>query len=143
ARQRHGRHAPARRPCPPPPDGAAPRRLPADLYAVVLAAAADDKPLPPAGAAKKVNEKVTVEREVKSTGGTTARSLNPAADYKGDKNFTVFIPKEALEKFAKAKIEDPAAHYKGKTVRASGTVTLYQAKPQIKVKNPDRTTTTD
>ena len=113
-------------------------RLPAVLFALVLVAAADDKPLTPAGAAKKVNETVTVEREVKSTGGTTARSLNPAADYKGDKNFTVFIPKEALEKFAKAKIEDPAAHYKGKTVRASGTVTLYQDKPQIKVEDPER-----
>jgi DNA/RNA endonuclease YhcR with UshA esterase domain len=115
-----------------------PMHLPAVLLALVLVPAADDKPLSPAEAAKKVNEKVTVEMEVKSTGGTAARFLNSEADFKDDKNFTVFIPKEALEKFAKAKIEDPAAHYKGKTVRVTGTVTLYRDKPQIKVEDPEQ-----
>jgi DNA/RNA endonuclease YhcR with UshA esterase domain len=91
-----------------------------------------------AGAAQKVNEKVTVEMEVKSTGGKTARFLNSEADFKDDKNFTVFIPQEALEKFAKAKIEDFDAHYKGKTVRVTGTVTLYRDKPQTKVEDPDQ-----
>jgi DNA/RNA endonuclease YhcR with UshA esterase domain len=114
-----------------------PMRLPAVLLAVVLIPAADDKPLSPAEAAKKVNEKVTVEMEVKSIGGKAARFLNSEADYKDDKNFTVFIPKEALEKFAKAKIEDFDTHYKGKTVRVTGTVTLYQDKPQIKVEDPE------
>jgi hypothetical protein len=51
-----------------------PIRLPAVLLALVLVPAADDKPLSPAEAAKKVNEKVTVEMEVKSTGGKTAAS---------------------------------------------------------------------
>jgi DNA/RNA endonuclease YhcR with UshA esterase domain len=113
-------------------------RLSAVLLALVLLPAADDKPLTPAEAAKKVNEKVTVEMEVKSTGGTTARFLNSETDFKDDKNFTVFIPKEALEKFAKVKIEDPAKHFKGKTVRVTGTVTLYRDKPQIKVEDPDQ-----
>jgi hypothetical protein len=47
-------------------------------------------------------------------------------------------PQEALEKFAKAKIEDFDAHYKGKTVRVTGTVTLYRDKPQTKVEDPDQ-----
>jgi|SRR5262249_45404325 DNA/RNA endonuclease YhcR with UshA esterase domain len=113
-------------------------RLPAVLLALVFVPAADDKALSLAEAAKKVNEKVTVEMEVKSTGGKAARFLNSEADFKDDKNFTVFIPKEALEKFAKAKIEDFDAHYKGKTVRVTGTVTLYQDKPQIKVEDPEQ-----
>jgi DNA/RNA endonuclease YhcR with UshA esterase domain len=110
-------------------------------FVLILSSAiwADDppaKPIAPAEAAKKVNEKVTLEMEVKSTGGKTANFLNSEADYKDAKNFTVFIPEEALEKFKKAKIDDPKAHYKGKTVRVTGTVTLYREKPQIKVEEP-------
>jgi hypothetical protein len=49
-------------------------RLPAGLLALALVVVArgDDppaKPITPAEAAKKVNEKVTVEMEVRSTGG--------------------------------------------------------------------------
>jgi DNA/RNA endonuclease YhcR with UshA esterase domain len=116
-------------------------RVSALLLALVLSAAAwaadpPAKPIAPAEAAKKVNEKVTVEIEVKSTGGKEANFLNSEADFKDAKNFTVFIPEEALEKFKKAKIEDPKTFYKGKTVRVTGTVTLYREKPQIKVEDP-------
>src|SRR5262245_30701757 len=98
------------------------------------------KPVTAAEAAKKVNEKVTVEMDVKSTGGREACFLNSEADYKDAKNFTVFVPEEALAKFKAAKIEDPKTHFKGKTVRVTGTVTLYRDKPQIKVESPDQVT---
>src|SRR5215471_17839770 len=111
------------------------------LCALVLVASAraDDapaKPVTPAEAAKKVNEKVTVEMELKSTGGKEASFLNSEADFKDAKNLTVFIPESGLEKFKKAKVEDPKTFYKGKTVRVTGTVTLYREKPQIKVEDP-------
>ncbi len=93
------------------------------------------KPLTPAEAAKKLNEKVVVELEVKSTGGKDVCFLNSEADFKDDKNFTLFIPAAALETFKAAKIDDPKAYYKGKTVRVTGTVTLYRDKPQIKVES--------
>jgi DNA/RNA endonuclease YhcR with UshA esterase domain len=94
-------------------------------------------PLTPAEAAKKVGEKVVVEMEVKSAGkGTDVYFLNSEADFKEAKNFTLFIPKAAAEKFKEAKIEDPAAHFKGKTVRATGTVTLYRDRPQIVIEEP-------
>src|SRR5262249_40350904 len=101
---------------------------------------ADDasKPLNPEQAAKKVNEKVTVEMEVKSTGGRTSRYLNSETDFKSDKNFTVFISKDALAKFKEAKIDDPATYYKGKTVRVTGKVVLYQGKPQIVMEGPEQ-----
>jgi DNA/RNA endonuclease YhcR with UshA esterase domain len=38
----------------------------------------------------------------------------------------------------KAKIEDPSAHYKGKTVRVTGTVKLYREKPEIVVEQADQ-----
>lgn len=102
-------------------------------YVLGLDAPADGTPITPAEAAKKINEKVIVEMEVKSSGGNTNCYLNSEADYKDEKNFTIFIPKETLAKFKEAKIDNPATHFKGKTVRVTGTVTLSREKPQIKV----------
>ena len=117
-------------------------RLPALLSALLalpaLAADPPAKPLSPAEAAKKVNEKVTVQMEVKSTGGKEVCFLNSEADYQDAQNFTVFLPREAMEKFKKAKIDDPAAHFKGKTIRVTGTVKLYRDKPEIVVNDPDK-----
>jgi DNA/RNA endonuclease YhcR with UshA esterase domain len=107
---------------------------------VVVAASGDDtpmKPLTPAEAAKKVNEKVTVEVVVKSTGGNVNCYLNSEEDFKDSKNFAVFIPEAAMEKFKKAKIEDPKTFYKGKTVHVTGTVTTNRDKPQIKIEEPE------
>ncbi|QDU23138.1 hypothetical protein [Urbifossiella limnaea] len=100
--------------------------------------AQDAAPLTLADAPKKVDQKVTVEFEVKSTGGKAGVYLNSEADFKSDKNFTVFLPAKAVEKFKAAKVDDPAAHFKGKTVRVTGTVTLFKEKPQIKVEGPDQ-----
>jgi len=96
------------------------------------------KAITPAEAAEKVNEKVLVEMEVKSTGGRTNCYLNSETDYKDAKNFTVFIPEEAVARFKAAKIEDPKVHYKGKVVRVTGTVSTARDKPQIKVESPDQ-----
>ena len=63
--------------------------------------------------------------------------LNSEEDFKDDKNFTLYLDRSALAEFGKAKIEDPAAHFKGKTVRVKGKVTLYRDRPEIKVSSPD------
>jgi DNA/RNA endonuclease YhcR with UshA esterase domain len=101
---------------------------------------AEDKPKPigPAEAAKKVNEEVTVQMEVKSAAlrGEVC-FLNSEEDFKDAKNFTIFIDKDALAKFKEAKIDDPAAHFKGKTVQVKGKVLLYRDRPEIKVSGPD------
>ncbi len=114
------------------------------LFLVVLPAlvCADDKkgkPLTTAEAAKKVNQKCTVVMDVKSTGRTRRGArlfLNSEANYKSDKNFVVVIDKQDVPKFKKAGIADPLAHFKGKAVRVTGTVILYNGKPQIKVDDP-------
>src|SRR5262245_58755751 len=97
------------------------------------------KPITPAEAAKKVNEVVTVQMEVKSatTTKTGVSYLNSEDDFKSDKNFTLFIDKGAVAKFKEAKIEDPAAHFKGKTVEVKGKVTLFKERAQIKLDGPD------
>ena len=103
-----------------------------------LIAADEAKPIGPAEAAGKVNEQVTVEMEVKAA---TLRGsvcfLNSEAEFKDPKNFTLFIDKDALGKFKEAKIDDPAAHFKGKIVRVEGKVVLYQNRPEIKLSGPD------
>jgi hypothetical protein len=116
-------------------------------YGVVLAlalmpafATAEDKEvLTPEAAAKKVNEKCTVEMAVKSAGkGSGVFFLNSKENYKDADNFTVFINKEGVAKLKEAKIEDPAAHYINKTIRVTGTVKLYRDKPEIIVEKADQ-----
>jgi DNA/RNA endonuclease YhcR with UshA esterase domain len=103
-----------------------------------LVAQEEKTPLTPAEAIKKVDEKVTVRMEVKSTGGNTARYLNSETDYRSDKNFAVFIPQAALLKFFKAKIEEPGDFYKGKMIEVTGMVALSRGRPQIKADSPEQ-----
>jgi hypothetical protein len=74
--------------------------------------------------------------------GKSARSgvffLNSEVKYQDPKNFTIFINKAGAEKFKKAKVDDPAAHFKGKMVRVTGTVKLYKERPEIVVEDPDQ-----
>jgi DNA/RNA endonuclease YhcR with UshA esterase domain len=121
-------------------------RLGAIVVAVLLLPAAwaddkpekpKDKPLTPTEAAQKVGEKVPVEMEVKSARkGSGVAFLNSEADFKDEKNFTLFINKAGVEKFKEAKVEDLAGHFKGKTVRATGKVALSRERPQIVIEDP-------
>jgi DNA/RNA endonuclease YhcR with UshA esterase domain len=76
--------------------------------------------------------------EVKSTGGRSQRYLNSEPDYKSADNFTIFISKDVLPKFKDAGIKDPADYYKGKTIRVTGTVTVYDGEPRIEIEKPDQ-----
>jgi DNA/RNA endonuclease YhcR with UshA esterase domain len=110
------------------------------LFVSLPCALGDDqtKPIGPAEAATKVNEQVTLEMEVKSA---TLRGmncfLNSEKDFRDPKNLTLFIDKDALSKFKDAKIDDPAAHFKGKVVRVEGKVVLFRDRPEIKLSGPD------
>src|SRR5437899_3919059 len=106
------------------------------LCFVGLAFAQEARPLTPAEARTKVDQKVTVAMDVKSTGGKTARFLNSETDFRVEKNFAVFIPNIALAAFKKAGIEDPGEYYKGKSIIASGNVEISQNRPQLHVESP-------
>lgn len=117
-------------------------RLPA-LCSLVLACAAmvhaadEPTPITPAEAATMIDQDVAVKMEVKSA---TIRGevgfLNSEKDFKNEKNFTIFLGSKTLDKFKDAKIDDPAAHFKGKTVIVKGKVTLHMDKPQIILNGP-------
>jgi DNA/RNA endonuclease YhcR with UshA esterase domain len=112
------------------------------LFLVWLPLAAAEevtKPIGPEEAAKKVGETVTLKMEVKSA---TLREdiafLNSEKDFKDSKNFLVFLDKAAVEKFKEAKIDDPAEHFKGKTIEVHGKIVLYHERPEIKVTDPEQ-----
>jgi hypothetical protein len=106
------------------------------LLLVGFVNAQEARPLTPTEALTKVNQKVTVAMEVKSTGGKTARFLNSETDFRVEKNFAVFIPNVALASFKKAGIEDPGEFYKGKSIVATGDVEMGQSRPQLRVDSP-------
>ena len=85
--------------------------------------------------------KCRVKFEVKSSTFLRDKNvvfLNSEKNYRDEENFTVVIFKEALKKFAAAKIDDPAAKYKGKTILVTGGIRLRSGKAQIIVDEPDQ-----
>jgi acetyl esterase/lipase len=97
-------------------------------------------------ASKKVDQQVTVQMKVQSSGGNRNRYLNSAASYSANNNFTIFIPETAVPKFGAAKIERPEEFFYGKTIRVTGTVALARLvllgepvqRPQIVVNDPEQ-----
>ena len=86
-----------------------------------VVSAEQPQPIGPAEAAKKVNQQVTVQMDVKaSTGRDRYCFLNSEENFRDSKTFTVFINAAALAKFKEAKIDDPAAHFQGQNGASDG-----------------------
>ena len=127
------------------PEEALMRRL-AALLALALtsvALAADDKegkPLSPAEAIRRVGQKVTVEMRVRASKNALEHRgeiyLDSEENFRDEKNLAVVINKDGAAHFKDAGVVDPAAHFKGKTIRVSGTVTLQEKRPRIVVTDP-------
>src|SRR6516164_1818880 len=105
---------------------------------VVIQATADDtKPLTPVEAIKKVNEKVVVEMKVKATKNRLEKRgeiyLDSEEDFRDEKNLEVVVTKTGAAKFKEAGVDDPAVHFKDKTIRVTGTVIIKEERPRIEV----------
>ena len=110
------------------------------LLAATLAGAAaaeEEKPLTPAEARKRVGDKVTVEMTVKAAKDRLEKRgeiyLDAEEDFKDPKNFAVVITKEGAASLKEKGIDSPADHFRGKTIRATGTVKLVQDVPRIEI----------
>ena len=114
--------------------------LGSDLQAT---AQAPPKPIPLAEAAKKVDQEVTIEFEVKSSGGVRNCYLNSAPDFSQASNFTVFIPQAVRNKFTAAKIDKPEEYFYGRKIQVTGKVILVRDKPQIVIQTPSQITVTN
>src|SRR5262249_24070072 len=86
--------------------------------------AAADKPLSPAEAVKQVGKKVTERASKDRLAKFGEIYLDSEADFRDKKNLAAVITKAGASKFAKAGVKNPAAHFKGKTILVTGTVTV-------------------
>ena len=102
-----------------------------------LAFATDDKPLTPVEARKKVGEKITVEMTVQAAKDRLENRgeiyLDSETDFRDEKNFAVVITKAGAASLKEAGIDNPAAHFKDKKIRATGTVKEVDKVPRIEI----------
>jgi hypothetical protein len=116
------------------------------LLALAAFAYADQKsaakPLSPEEAGKHVGEKVTVEMLVRASKDRLEKRkeiyLDSTTDHRDPKNLAAVITVAGAAKLKAAGIADPAAYFKGKTVRVTGTVTLKDKEPRIEINDADQ-----
>ena len=84
---------------------------------------ADDRPMAPVAARKRVGETITVEMTVQAAKDRLENRgeiyLDGEPDFRDEKNFAVVITKTGAAKLKEVGIDDPAAHFKDKTIRAT------------------------
>ena len=92
-------------------------------------------------AINRVNENVTVEllvQRTKSCTGSCQVFLDSEPNHRDPKNLGVVITVEGRPKFTEAGIDDPTAHFKGKTIRVHGVVIRKEKGPYIEVNVPSQ-----
>jgi hypothetical protein len=99
--------------------------------------AIEDKPLSPVQAREKVGEKITVEMTVQAAKDRLEKRgeiyLDAEPNFRDKKNFAVVITKAGAASLKKAGIDDPAAHFKDKKIRATGKVKEVDGVPRIEI----------
>jgi DNA/RNA endonuclease YhcR with UshA esterase domain len=96
-------------------------------------------PLTPLEAANRVNEQVTVEMFVKAAKNCPHCSqifLDSEEDHHDPNNLAVAVTDTGAARFKGVRIDDPARHFQGKTIRVQGVVRLKGNRPQIEVDDP-------
>ena len=96
-------------------------------------------PLTPLEAANRINEQVTVGmtvRVAKNCPHCSQIFLDSEEDHHDPNNLAVAVTKIGKSKFKEAMIDDPAGHFKGKTIRVTGVVKLKDDRPRIEVDDP-------
>ena len=103
-------------------------------FLVVGADAEDTRPLTPVEAIKKVNEKVVVEMQVKATKNRLEKRgeiyLDSEEDFRDKKNLGIVVTKTGAAKFKEAGVDDPAVHFKDKTLHAINSPALAPRRPR-------------
>jgi hypothetical protein len=104
---------------------------------VALAGAAEEKPLTPVEARKKVGSKITVQMEVKAAKDRLEVRgeiyLDAEENFKDEKSFAVVITRKGAASLKDAGVANPADHFKGKKIRATGTVKEVDDVPRIEI----------
>jgi hypothetical protein len=96
-------------------------------------------PLSPLEAASRINERVTVEmlvRAAKNCPHCSQIFLDSEEDHHDPNNLAVAVTETGAARFKGARVDDPARHFRGKTIRVTGVVTLKDNRPRIEVDDP-------
>ena len=97
--------------------------------------------LSPVEAINRINESVTVEMVVQKTKcctGSRQVFLDSEPNHRDPKNLGVVVTENGRAKFSELGIDDPTAHYKGKTIRVCGVVVRKEKGPYIEVDDPSQ-----
>ena len=97
--------------------------------------------LSPVEAINRVNESVTVEMLVQRTKcctGSRQVFLDSEASHRDPKNLGVVVAESGRAKFSEADIDDPTAHFNGKTIRVRGVVIRKENRPCIEINDPSQ-----
>ena len=97
--------------------------------------------LSPVEAINRVNESVTVEMLVQRTkrcSGSRQVFLDSEPSYHDPNNLGVVITESGRVRFTEAGIDDPTAHFDGKTIRVRGVVIRKEKGPYIEVSDPSQ-----
>jgi hypothetical protein len=117
----------------------------AGVFVVLLAAFAADlraddaapKPLTPIEARKKVGQQIVLEMTVKTAKDRLEKRgeiyLDAELDFRDEKNFATVINREGAFHFQEQGVKDFEEHFRGKTIRVKGTVTVVDDVPRIEV----------
>lgn len=92
-------------------------------------------------AINRVGESVTVEMRVQRTKcctGSRQVFMDSEPNHRDPNNLGVKITESGREKFREAGIEDPTAHFSGKTIRVRGVVIRKENRPYIEVDEPSQ-----
>ena len=92
--------------------------------------------LSPVEAINRVNESVTVEMLVQKTKcctGSRQVFLDSEANHRDPTNLGVVVTEIGRATFSEAGIDDPTAHFSGKTIRVRGVVIRKENRPYIEV----------
>jgi hypothetical protein len=99
--------------------------------------AADETPLKPVEARKKVGSQITVEMTVRAAKDRLDKRgeiyLDSEEDFHDEKDFAVVITKAGAASLKNAGIDNPAEHFKGKMIQATGTVKEVDKIPRIEI----------
>jgi acetyl esterase/lipase len=88
-----------------------------------------------------IGESLTVETTVVASKDAEKRReyyLDSQPSFSDEKNFTVVISYDHADKFQAAGIANPAEHFKGKTIRVTGTIIRESEQVRIRVEDPAR-----
>ena len=100
------------------------------------------KPLTPVEARKKVGESIQVEFTVKGAKDRLEKRgeiyLDAELDFRDEKNFAAVINREGAFHFENKGVKDFEQHFRGKTIRVKGVVTVVDEVPRIEISDSNQ-----